>query len=118
MIRFRQHIPTFVEAGEPFSYDAPNFDTLIQHPWLLRWSRDPVFYRWSQNNGHLIAEQYGGDCQWVVGYIRADGDELANVPRWEESAHAKASRDAWNRGDYPEVKRLESLLESRAGGSR
>jgi hypothetical protein len=103
MMKFRAHCPGYVDG---FSHPGAEgtLAEILADPWIASWATDPTFHRWSLSENRLIAEQDGGDSQWVVGYL--DPPPVGELPTWVESPKARLRREAWNRGDVAEHARL------------
>ena len=96
----RRHIPDFIEHDRCPDVSVDNTKALLALPWVKSWSDDPRFHQFSLSDGrYLMAELDGGDEFWVVA-IHIGGDAITGLPEWKETDVARATREAWNRGDY------------------
>jgi hypothetical protein len=108
-MKFRAHCPGFVD-GFTHPGVSGTLAEILADPWVHSWSQDANFHRWSLSDNCLIAEQNGGDKQWVVGYL--DPPPIGELPEWVESDFGRIRREAWNRG-VATVNAMEKSLRER-----
>ena len=108
---FRAHCPGYVEGFSHPGVEGTLAEVLAD-PWVHGWSQLPDFHRWSLSGNCLIAEQDGGDSQWVVGYLTPP--PVGELPVWQESESARLSREAWNRGDTDLCDAIRRAVKDRA----
>ena len=118
MIRFRQHIPAYVDTDmSPREYTAETTAELLAQPGIARCAKDDPWarreadgeivrgvrkwHRFSVADRHcqptLMGEWDNGDYCWVLGYIH-EGAERLELPDWKETETARKRRDNWNAG--------------------
>ena len=84
MIKYRQHIPGFVDTDEPIKEGTvATVAELLALPWITRKEKISGFYRFSVARGSyptLMVEYDNGREFWVVAHIKGDTSEL---PDWK-----------------------------------
>lgn len=81
----RQHVPPFVEGGNPKTAKFKSLSALLRVPWVAKWAADASFHRFSVNNRIrqqplLMAEFENGSVWYVVGFLT---EVPAGLPVWE-----------------------------------
>jgi len=78
-IKFRQHIPSFVDVREPIPVQEFASVEALLSSLKSDWSGQ-TFHRWSRDADYIMGEWDGGFHWWVMG--RSDAD-LSSLPKWE-----------------------------------
>lgn len=83
-IKFKRHIPNFIDTGTPASVGFKNIDEILLSDWVKDWSertfKGVPFWRFSKGKSGkswlLIAEWKNDEDHtwWVVGYLDQDCD--------------------------------------------
>jgi len=82
MIKFRRHVPNFVELDKmPEIQEFDFVDSMLNDEWIGGFRKIPNnFYRFSISGHYLMAEYDNGKVWWVVGYV-VEGD-VTSLPDW------------------------------------
>jgi len=76
MNTIKQHIPAFCEGFDKKTAEFNTLEELLGVAFVKNFTRVPTFFRFSQNDRHLIAEYRGGREWWVVGYLQKPVEAL------------------------------------------
>lgn len=106
-MRFRQHIPGFVDI-DPFEFEYSSTQELIENPEIVKRYKDKDFYKWSwsSNDGKwskacLMVETEEGRHWWVVGYL----SDIPELPEWHAPESSKTKQqEALEKKEYQDWK--------------
>lgn len=96
-MKFRQHIPSFIEIGPEglFEIEFNIKDELLNNKWIKSWSKDKGFYQYAfspktekdkRYAGYLMVEHNKGKDWWVLGYLSGTDTEIKELglPIWSK----------------------------------
>lgn len=81
MNHFRQHIPGFVDMGDPVEFDFDTNEELLNSSLLQRYKgEDFVAFEYDPNQHTVIAVSDSGYKWWVVGFA---SKPIVGLPVWK-----------------------------------
>ncbi len=72
MIRFRRHVPNYIDAPIPEIQEFDSVESLLEDEKVQWFKTQPEFHKYSQSENYLMAEYENGKRWWVVGRVEGD----------------------------------------------